>query len=89
MDTTDLRRVFRLSKNQADVLDALLVEKQLSTEELAFYSVQPRLMIRNMRKKLAEFDIRIESLRDLGYWLDEEGKDRVRKLAEGHVEKTG
>lgn len=88
VDTADLRMTFRLSKNLADMLYLLLEQKHVTMDEMMTVSVAPKVAVVRLRKALGDKGITVNSMHGFGYWLDEETKERVIRMATPSVVET-
>lgn len=84
-DLFEMRRAFRLSEVLAKLLDLLLTETRVTAQMIEHdhrLSTDAKVAIHRLRRRLRPYNIRIETLRGDGYWLEQPMKqliqDRIR-----------
>lgn len=80
-DLFEMRRAFRLSEVLAKLLDLLLTETRVTSQMIEHdhrLSTDAKVAIHRLRRRLKPYNIKIETLRGDGYWIDAAMKQRIR-----------
>lgn len=83
--TVDLQFAFKIPQSMAKLLLLLLNNKSLTTQEISQVhkiSTDGRTAAHRLRRYLKDYNIEIKSRREIGYWLEPETKDMIKKLAD-------
>lgn len=81
IDVTDLRMKLNMSAILAEITCGLVEEKLLTAADIRDAgSSNPRVTMNRIRRKLEVVGVEITSQRHLGYWLDEENKDKLVRI---------
>ncbi len=88
LEQFDLQRTFNLPTGPARLLLAFMVRERLNArvieDELKIAS-DAKIAIYRLRRRIAAHNIKIECIRDAGYWLTPEAKALVMRLVTGVV----
>jgi hypothetical protein len=77
----ELRRAYQLSPVMARILFALLrgrVTVETIEKDLGI-AMDPRVAVYRLRRRMSPYKIKIESMRDGGYWIEPADRDRISK----------
>jgi DNA-binding response OmpR family regulator len=81
----ELRRAYKLPPGLGKLL-ALLLQERYVTKAMIEGEHQlvkvAKVAVRRLRTKLAEHGITIQSMREMGYWLEDADKDKVKLALE-------
>ena len=81
VDITDLRMKLGMSAGLAEITCGLIENRLLTQADIKGVGTSnPRVMMQRVRAKLAEVGVELTSQRRLGYWLDDENKDKLVKI---------
>lgn len=81
VDMTDLRMGLGISVLAGEVALMLVESKVVTTADLQERNVpQPRKVMHKLREKLGDLDVELKSHRRLGYWLEDDAKERLIRL---------
>ena len=82
LDTFEAKRSLRLTDPQIAVLQALLDNKYVTGLEIEqMGSVSSSVTIYRMRAKLEDHGIVIHSMQRLGYWIDDEAREKLARFS--------
>lgn len=87
-DLFEMRRTFRLSEVLAKLLQLLLTEPRVTTtmiEDEYRLSTDAKVAIHRLRRRLKPHNIRIETLRGDGYWLEQPMKQLIETKIRGPI----
>jgi hypothetical protein len=79
-DVFEWRRAFRLTALQAKLLIALVDSRRLTMENIEFdlgIATDAKVAIHRLRRRLSPYQVKIESIRDGGYWLTDAEREKV------------
>lgn len=80
IDITDLRMKLGMSATLAEITCGLVENKLLTRADIQDTGASnPRVTMNRIRNKLHAVGVDLSSQRHLGYWLDDENKDRLIK----------
>lgn len=84
----EMRRAFRLSEVLAQLLRLLLTENRVTQQMIEHdyrLSTDAKVAIHRLRRRLKPHNIRIETLRGDGYWLEPEMKQQIEHRIRGPI----
>lgn len=87
-DLFEMRRTFRLSDVLAQLLRLLLTETRVTQQMIEHdyrLSTDAKVAIHRLRRRLKPHNIRIETLRGDGYWLEPQMKQQIENRIRGDL----
>lgn len=83
--TADLQIAFGLTQSLARLLRLLLENKMLTARDIVHVhkiATDGKVAIHRLRSYLNNFDLKIQSKRELGYWLEPSEKEKILRMAD-------
>ena len=87
-DLFEMRRAFRLSEVLAKLLQLLMTEPRVTQQMIEHdhrLSTDAKVAIHRLRRRLKPYNIRIETLRGDGYWLENPMKQLINDRIRGDI----
>lgn len=80
VEVVTVRRALGLSPQQGELAKRLYDQEVVTTKEVMEVTPSYRTLMHYLRNTLKSYGIEVRSRQRLGYWLDKDGKDRVKML---------
>jgi DNA-binding response OmpR family regulator len=78
----NIAATFKLTPAMSDLLGLLLTLPKVTSDMISQrleIATDSKVAIYRLRKHMQEFDVKIHSVRNVGYWLDAEDKKKLRE----------